>query len=291
MTTGHTRLPRQRLRSLLHGDRCVLMASVFDPISARLAEHIGYEAALAGGSVVSHAVLAAPDIVVLTLSELAEQIRRCTRVSSVPLVVDGDHGYGNALNAMRTIDELERAGAAAVSIEDTALPRAYGPSDPPALLSIDASAAKMRAAVEARGDSELLVFGRTGAITATGVDDAIARLLAYEAAGVDALFLPGLKSIAVLERIAAATTLPIVAAGLDPSLGDRTGLARHRVRLASTGHATFAVAVRALHDAMRSFHDGVPSAQLAGAASNELMRVATGADAYDERTARFLGGG
>jgi len=125
---------RAKLRSILAGERCVLMASVFDPVSARLAHALGYEAALVGGSPVSHAVLGTPDVIVLTLTELAEQVHRCARAAPVPLVIDGDHGYGNALGVMRTVRELDDAGAAAVMIEDTLLPRAYGPSDAPTLL-------------------------------------------------------------------------------------------------------------------------------------------------------------
>ena len=128
---------RAKLRSILAGEDSVLMASVFDPVSARLAHALGYEAALVGGSLVSHAVLGAPDVIVLTLTELAEQVHRCARAAPVPLVIDGDHGYGNALSVMRTVRELDDAGAAALMIEDTLLPRAYGPSDAPILLPHD----------------------------------------------------------------------------------------------------------------------------------------------------------
>src|SRR5438477_1461675 len=128
---------RRKLHALLSSERCVPMASVFDPISSRIAEALGYEGALMGGSIVSHVVLGAPDLIVLTLSELAEQVHRCTRVSSVPLLIDGDHGYGNALNVMRTVEELDAAGAAAVMIEDTLLPRPFGADDAPSLISMD----------------------------------------------------------------------------------------------------------------------------------------------------------
>ena len=135
MSSPH-KSPRQRLRDLLAGDRCITMGSVYDPMSARIAEDIGYEAALMGGSLASHALLAAPDLILITLTELAEQVARCTRVSGIPIVVDGDHGYGNALNVARAIEELDRAGAAAVTIEDTDLPRPFGPSGKASLLQI-----------------------------------------------------------------------------------------------------------------------------------------------------------
>ena len=115
---------RTKMRASLAGSGCAVMATVFDPVSARIAEELAYEAALVGGSIISHAVLGAPDVIVLTLTELAEQVHRCARVSTVPLLIDADHGYGNALSVMRTIQELDAAGAAAVMIEDTLLPRA-----------------------------------------------------------------------------------------------------------------------------------------------------------------------
>src|SRR5208282_1091129 len=117
---------RQRFRAVLAGSACVHPGSVFDPISARIAEDIGFETGMFAGSIASFTVLGAPDLVVLTLTEFAEQIRRITRAGGLPLLVDADHGYGNALNVMRTVQELEAAGVAALTIEDTLLPRAYG---------------------------------------------------------------------------------------------------------------------------------------------------------------------
>src|SRR5215203_389470 len=98
---------RKRFRALLAGDGCIHPASVFDPISARIAEDLGFEAGMFAGSVASLAVLGAPDIVVLTLSEFAELALRINRATRMPLLVDADHGYGNALNAKRTVEELE----------------------------------------------------------------------------------------------------------------------------------------------------------------------------------------
>ena len=126
---------RAAFRALLSGDRCLHPASVFDPLSMRAAEDLGYEAAMFAGSIASLAVLGAPDLVVLTLTEFVEQARRICRAGAVPLMVDADHGYGNALNARRTVEELEAAGVAALTIEDTVLPRPYGPQAKPQLAS------------------------------------------------------------------------------------------------------------------------------------------------------------
>jgi carboxyvinyl-carboxyphosphonate phosphorylmutase len=281
---------RAALRALLASERCEAMASVFDPISARIADELGYAGALMGGSIVSHVVLGAPDVIVLTLTELAEQVHRCTRVSRVPIVVDGDHGYGNALNVMRTIEEMDAAGAAAIMIEDTLLPRPYGPSDAPALLPVHEAVGKVKAAVAARGDSDLVVLGRTGAASMTTLDDAIARFRAFEAAGVDALFLPGVRNREELDRISGAVRLPLIAGGVAESLAHASYLAERRVRLYSCGHQVFAAAVKALHDAMTAVRNGTPPSTLPGLASKSLIDTVTGAADYAERVRRYLGG-
>jgi carboxyvinyl-carboxyphosphonate phosphorylmutase len=127
---------RLRLRNMLTADDCFYPASVFDPISPRIAESLGFEVGMLAGSVAAAVILGVPDLVLLTLTELGEQVRRITRASSLSLIVDADPGYGNALNAMRTIQELERAGAAALTIEDTFLPKAFGGSPGERLISV-----------------------------------------------------------------------------------------------------------------------------------------------------------
>src|SRR5476649_1671789 len=117
---------RERLRTVLAGATCVHPGSVFDPISARIAESIGFEIGMLAGSTASLTVLGAPDLIVLTLGELAEQAYRICRAGTLPLLVDADHGYGNALNVRRTVEELENSGVAALTIEDTVLPRQFG---------------------------------------------------------------------------------------------------------------------------------------------------------------------
>ena len=110
---------RERFRALLAGDRCVHTGSVYDAISARIAEELGFEVGIFSGSIGSMAVLGAPDLVVLTLTEFAAQAYRICRAGNLCLLVDADHGYGNALNVRRTVEELETAGVCALSIEDT----------------------------------------------------------------------------------------------------------------------------------------------------------------------------
>src|SRR6201991_1881475 len=109
---------REKLRAILNGSACIHPGSVYDAISIRIAEGLGFAGGMFGGSVASLAVLGDPDITLITLTELAEQMRRMSRAASLPVLVDADHGYGHALNLRRTVQELETAGAAGLTIED-----------------------------------------------------------------------------------------------------------------------------------------------------------------------------
>ncbi|HJQ55792.1 MAG TPA: isocitrate lyase/PEP mutase family protein [Vineibacter sp.] len=280
---------RRRFRAVLAGARCVHPGSVFDPISARIAEDLGFEVGMFAGSVASLAVLGAPDLIVLTLSEFADQAYRINRAGNLPLLVDADHGYGNALNVKRTVEELETAGVAALTIEDTVLPRTYG-EDKPALVSIEEGVGKMKAALAGRQDPELVVVGRSSALAITSVEDAIARARAYEAAGVDAMFLVGTRSRAQLEAVAAAIRIPIILGGAGGDLADPTYLATQRVRISLQGHQPIMAAVQAVHATLKALRDGMPPAKLPNIASAELMKRVTRDADYTRWTREFLGG-
>ena len=225
--------PRARFRELLAGDRCLIPASIFDPVSARIAETIGYEMGLFAGSVASFAVLGAPDVVVMTLSDLAEQARRICRASSLPLLVDADHGFGNALNAMRTVEELETAGVSALMIEDLELPAAFGTKGA-RLISTEETAGKLRAALEARRDPNLIIIGRTRAVVLAGIDDAVARLRATNAPASTRSSSPA-STRARIEAIAASVKLPLLVGYLSAELADPAYLASKGVKVWGLG--------------------------------------------------------
>jgi oxaloacetate decarboxylase len=279
---------REALRAILNGSRCVRPGSVYDAISIRIAEDLGFEVGMFGGSVASLAVLGDPDIALITLTELAEQMRRMSRASPLPVLVDADHGYGNALNVRRTVQELDAAGAAGLTIEDTLLPQAFGETKTQ-LISLEEGVGKMRAALDGRGDATLVVMARTGAAQVTSLDDAIVRAKAYEATGVDALFVTGIKSRAELEAIAVATRLPIVLGGAPEEMADLDYLAGQRVRIALQGHAPFAAATQAVYDTLRALREGTAPKQLKGLASGELTACVTRDGATKSRAAEFLG--
>ena len=271
---------RERLRSVLSGNKCIYPGSVFDPLSARIAENLGFEAGMFAGSVASMTVLGAPDLIVLTLSEFAQQAYRICRAASLPLLCDADHGYGNALNVMRTVEELETAGVAGLSIEDTDLPSPYGSSGKARLLSVEEGVGKMRAALAARQDPSLMIAGRTSAPSITDMADAIARARAYEAAGVDAIFLVGIKSRADLEALAQQVRLPLILGGAGKELMDREWLGPRGVRVCLQGHQPFAASVRAVYDTLRALREGTPPEKIDTAASDELMKQLTRNDDY-----------
>jgi carboxyvinyl-carboxyphosphonate phosphorylmutase len=280
---------RRRFRAILNGDRCYHPASVFDPLSARIAQDLGFEVGMFAGSTASLTVLGAPDLILITLSEFASQAYRINRAFDLPLLVDADHGYGNALNVMRTVQELETAGVAALTIEDTVLPRPYGAGGR-GLTSIEEGVGRMRAALAARQDPDLVIVGRTIAMGATGTEDALARAKAYAAAGVDAFFFVGLTDRAQLEAAAAAIDIPIIMGGGAPELSDRDYLASKRVRVALQGHQPIMAAAQAVHDTLKALRDGVRPRDLKGVPSAEFMAKATRDASYKEWTKDFLGG-
>ena len=281
---------RERFRALLAGSRCVHPGSVYDAISARIAEDLGFEVGMFSGSVGSMAVLGAPDLVVLTLSEFAAQAYRICRAGNLALLVDADHGYGNALNVRRTVEELETAGICAMSIEDTVLPRPYGPSGKPSLSSVEEGVGKMKAALSARQDERLVIAGRTSALAISGIDEAIKRAKAYEAAGVDAIFLAGGVTAEAIEAVSEAIHIPIITGGGSGPLGDLGWLAAHKVRVALQTHAPFSAAVQAVYNTLKALREGTKPGDLTSIASPELMQKVTRAADYRQWTRDFLGG-
>jgi oxaloacetate decarboxylase len=279
---------RKQYRRVLEGQACVHPASVFDAMSARMAESLGFEVGMFAGSIASATVLGAPDLVVLTLTEFAEQIRRIARGSDLPLMVDADHGYGNALNVMRTVEELETAGVAALTIEDTVLPTPFG-AQSEGLVSVEEMLGKLRGAVAARQDPSLVIIGRTTALRAGGIAETEKRVRAYQDAGVDAIFLVGATKREEVEAIRRATRLPLMLGGATPALSDRAYLASHGVRIALQGHHPFYAAAKAVYDTLKYLREGgAPAGLKDRVASEALLNVALKQEEYKRRQAAHL---
>jgi carboxyvinyl-carboxyphosphonate phosphorylmutase len=277
---------RARYRGILAGDKCVHPGSVFDPISARIAEDLGFEVGMFAGSIASFTVLGAPDIIVLTLTEFAQQIHRICRAGDLSLMVDADHGYGNALSVKRTVEELEASGVAALTIEDTVLPMQFGGGA--RFISLEEGVGKMKAALSGRTDPNLVVAGRTSSL-AEGLDECIRRVKAYEAAGVDAIFLAGASTKAEVEAVNAELNIPLLLGGAGGELSDKAWLGQNGVRVALQGHLPFQAAIKAVYDTLKALRDGVAPADLRDTlASPDLIAQVTRKDDYDQQIADYL---
>jgi carboxyvinyl-carboxyphosphonate phosphorylmutase len=281
---------RERLRALLAGDRCVHPGSVYDAVSARIAEDLGFEVGMFAGSIGSLSVLGAPDLITLTLTEFAAQAYRICRAGNLALLVDADHGYGNALNVRRTVEELETAGVSALTIEDTELPQPFGQLGKTTLISVEEGVGKMKAALSARQDKNLVIAGRTSAVAVNGVADAIKRAKAYQAAGVDAMFFAGIKTRTDLEAVAGELKIPVFLGSIGPELSDKDFLSRTGVRIALQGHQPVMAAIRATYETLKALREGTPPKELKGVASPELMKQVTRDADHKRWMKEFLGG-
>jgi carboxyvinyl-carboxyphosphonate phosphorylmutase len=278
---------RERLRAIVNGERCVYPASVYDGISARIAVEVGFEAMMFAGSVGSFSVIAAPDICVLTLTEFAQQAYRINRAGSLPLCVDADHGYGNAMSVKRTVEELETAGVSALTIEDTLLPTAFG-GEEGQLLSVEEGVGKMRAALAGRQDPRLMIVGRTSAIGITGVEDTIRRLKAYEAAGVDMLFMAGLKNREQLDAVASAVTKPLFLGSVPEDMMDLDYLSARKVRVCLQGHHQFWAGVQGVYNTLKALRDGTKPSELKNVASADMQKKFLRQADYTKWSKEFL---
>ena len=278
---------RQRMRAILNGAVCLSPASVYDGLSARIAQDVGYTLGILAGSVSSNSTLASPDLIVLTLTEFADQIRRIMRASDISLLVDADHGYGNALNVMRTVIECEHAGVSAMSIEDTVLPLRYGQTKDE-LISLEEMTGKLKAAVAARKDPSTVIAGRTQALKVEGVEGTCVRAKAYAACGVDCIFVVGVESVAQVKAVHEAAKLPIIV-GSAPASIKREEFAAVGARVMLQGHQPLAGAVKVLREIYSHLYNGGAAADLKSKiASNEEMDKMTHNDEHKQWIKAYL---
>ena len=192
---------RKQLRDLFARKRLLIAPGAFDGLSARLVEQSGFEAVyLSGGAVARSAGF--PDLGLMTMSEVIERARQVTSAVKLPVIADADTGYGNALSVVRTVREFERAGVAAIHIEDQVTPKRCGHLEGKEVVALKEMEDKIRAALDARSDADFIVIARTDARAIHGLEDAIARARALVDAGADAAFVEAAESEAELETIA-----------------------------------------------------------------------------------------
>ena len=279
---------RYQFRQILTGNQCVHPGSVFDAISSRIAEDLEYQVGMFAGSIASAVILGDPDHILITLTEFAEQTRRICRASNLPIMVDADHGYGNALNVKRTVEELENSGVAALTIEDTVLPRQFGKSKPE-LIPLPEGIGKMKAALSGRKDQSLVIAGRTSAFQITGTEDAVERAKAYESIGVDAIFFAGLSTRAQLEAVRNSIAVPIMLGSTPKDINDNQYLSSMGVKIALQGHLPFMAAVKATRDTMKALVEGnQPSEVSTTALDSELINKVTKDQQFKDWFKEFL---
>jgi 2-methylisocitrate lyase-like PEP mutase family enzyme len=190
---------RRELRSMLRPGAALLLPGVADALAARIVADQGFPAAYVTGAGIANTILGVPDIGLMTVTELAEQVAAIRDAFPGPLVVDADTGFGNAVNMVRTVKLLERAGADALQIEDQVFPKRCGHFAGKQVISAAEMVEKVKAAVDTRRDPDLLIIARTDAIAAESYDAALGRADAYRAAGADVTFVEAPTS---LEQIA-----------------------------------------------------------------------------------------
>ncbi len=202
--------PRKSLRRLLERPGIIVAPGVYNPATALLAEKMGFDALYISGAALTGS-LAMPDLGIITLEEVALLTRWIARVTTIPLIVDVDTGFGEAINVMRTVRLMEEVGAAAIQIEDQVLPKKCGHLKGKELIPAEDMAKKIRAAAEARSSGELLIIARTDARGVTGFEDAVERAKLYLEAGADIIFPEALTSLEEFREFARRVKAPLLA--------------------------------------------------------------------------------
>lgn len=208
--SSHHVKPTTALRQLLAQNALLPLAGVYDALSARLAEQAGLSAVYVSGYCVSASLLGRPDVGYLTMQEQVGVARAIAERVSVPVIADGDDGYGNHLNAGRLVRDLERAGVAGVQIEDQVSPKRCGHMAGKRVVPLAQMIAKIKAALDARSDPDFVVIARTDAVAVNGFDDALERALAFQEAGADVVFVEAPETMEQVVRVPQVLRAPTV---------------------------------------------------------------------------------
>ncbi len=209
------------LLSRVKDGEAIVVPGVYDALSAKIAEQVGFRAVFQSGYSVAASMLGLPDYGLLNANEVIEQARRIASSVSIPLIVDIDTGYGNALNVRRVVQELERAGAKGIFLEDQVWPKRCGHMQGKQVVAVEEYIQKLYAALDARGSKEFIVVARTDALEPLGIDEAIDRANRYASVGADMVFVEAPRSIEEMRRICREVKAPLVANMIE---GGRTPL-------------------------------------------------------------------
>jgi 2-methylisocitrate lyase-like PEP mutase family enzyme len=281
----------QRLKELLARRSAVTVPGTANALFARVIEDIGFEAVYVTGAGIANMLIGAPDVGLTTMTEVRDTVAAIAEAVSIPIIVDADTGYGNAVNVVRTVRALERAGAAGIQLEDQVFPKKCGHFAGKEVIAADEMVQKIRAAVDARHDQSLQIIARTDAYAVEGLERTLDRARAYVAAGADATFVEAPTTLAELARIPQALAVPqvanIVFGGKTPDPG--------RAKLAELGFSIVLYANAALQAALKASYDVLRTLKSEGSlqpvadrlASFEERQRVVAKDEWDAREARY----
>jgi methylisocitrate lyase len=275
-------------------EQTIQIPGAFNALVARLIERLGFDAVYLSGAAFSAGALGLPDVGLFTLTELAAQTATLARAVGIPLIVDADTGFGEAVNVERTVRELEAAGAAAIQLEDQRLPKRCGHLSGKSLVTADEMCAKLRAAAGARRDPDLVIIARTDARGTDPLDEVIARAKAYLAAGADWIFPEALETRDEFDRFSREIEAPLVANMTE--FGKSPLLALEE--LANLGYAGVIYPVTTLRIAMKAIEaalavldqEGTQASLLDLMQTREELYELLGYDEYERRDREYFGG-
>jgi methylisocitrate lyase len=268
--------PGKLLRAAVE-EQTIQIPGAFNALAARLVERQGFDAVYLSGAAFSAGALALPDVGLFTLTELAEHTARITRAVEIPVIVDADTGFGEAVNVERTVRELEAAGAAAIQLEDQRLPKRCGHLSGKTLVTADEMCAKLRAAAAARRDAALVIVARTDARGTSSLDEAIERARAYLAAGADWVFPEALESHDEFDRFSREIDAPLLANMTEFGKSPLLTLAE----LANLGYAGVLYPVTTLRVAMKAIEAALAVLDQDGTQAELLDLMQTREELYD----------
>jgi 2-methylisocitrate lyase-like PEP mutase family enzyme len=283
--------PAARLRALLQRDQVLMAPGVFGPMPARLAERAGFEAVYVPGGGIALARLGIADVGVVTMTEMVDSAGAIARSISLPVIADADTGFGNQLNVQRTVREYERAGVAAIHIEDQTFPKRCGQFDRKTLVPMDEAAQKIRAAVAAKTDPDFTIIARCDALSVAGMDEVVRRCAAYRQAGAEMIFVESprsLEEIAEIPRLIPGAHLFNMSASRKTPALSADDLTRLGYRLMILPNFSGLVAMKAIEEIFAEIH-------ASGSVAGILDRCATfqeftdlgGLAAFEEVDRRF----
>jgi 2-methylisocitrate lyase-like PEP mutase family enzyme len=264
----------QTLKNLLAADTLVLAPGAADALTARLVESARFAAVYMTGFGATACLTGCPDVGILTQTEMTTHARNMVRAVKVPVIADADTGYGGPANIERTVREYLQSGVAAIHIEDQAIPKRCGHMAGVKLVSAREMTGRLKGAIEARGDADMLIIGRTDALAAMGRDEAIRRALCYREAGVDLVFVDAMKTIADAEAVAREVPEPLMISIVEGH--ETTRLLPQDLK--SLGYSIAVYPLSALFAATRAVSDILQSLRGNGCTPAEAGRMATYAE-------------